>query len=106
MLRGALIAIAVFGLAACGQQGDRGTPEVGAARGAPANEYAATCLETAAAQNWAEAARLCSLALGADPNDESLAQALAAAKAALAGDAAAEGVAEPADDAAEQALPN
>ena len=106
MLRGALIAIAIFGLMACGQQGDGGTPEVGAAGGAPTNEYAATCLEMAAAQNWSEASRLCSLALGADPNDEALAQALAAAKAALAGETAAEGVAEPADDAAEQALPN
>ena len=105
MLRGALIAIAIFGLTACGQ-GERGTPEVGAAGGAPTNEYAASCLEMAAAQSWQEAARLCSLALGADPNSEKLAQALAASKAALAGEAAVDDTAESAADEAEQALPN
>ncbi len=105
MLRGALIAIAVFGLTACGQ-GERSAPGVGAPGEVATNEYAATCLEMAAAQNWQEAARLCSLALGADPNDEKLAQALAAAKAALAGEAAAAETAESAADAAEQALPN
>lgn len=94
MLRGALIAIAIFGLTACGQ-GERSTPGVGAPGEVATNEYAATCLEMSAAQNWEEAARLCALAVGADPNDEDLAQALAASKAALAGEAA-----------AEQALPN
>ena len=105
MVRGALISIAIFGLTACGQ-GDRTTPEVGAPGDAATNEYAATCLEMADAQNWEEAARLCSLALGADPNDEKLAQALAASKAALAGEAAADDTADSAADEAEQALPN
>lgn len=105
MLRAALIAIAMFGLTACGQ-GERSTPGVGAAGEAATRDDAATCLEMAAAQNWAEAARLCSLALGADPNDEKLSQALAAAKAALAGEPAADETAESPSDAAEQALPN
>ena len=105
MLRGALIAIAIFGLTACGQ-GERSTPGVGAPGEAATNEYAATCLQMAAAQSWEEAARLCSLALGVDPDDEELAQALAAAKAALAGETVTDETAESAADAAEQALPN
>ena len=53
----------------------------------------------AAAQSW-------QVALGADPNNEKLAQALAASKAALAGEAAVDDTAESAADEAEQALPN
>jgi hypothetical protein len=115
MRRGVLVAFAILGLTACGSS-DQGTPEVGAAAGS--SPYTATCLEMAAAQNWGEAARLCAMALTADPSDAKVKAALDAANAALAAEPKAsdavalpsgEAAGEAADEAAEQAkeaLPN
>jgi len=115
MRRGILVAFAILGLTACGDS-DQGTADVGAA--ATASPYAATCLEMSAAQNWSEAARLCAMALTANPGDEKVKAALDAANLALSSEPAAsdavapssgEAVGEAADDAAEEAqeaLPN
>lgn len=114
MRRGVLVAFAILGLAACGKS-EHGTADVGASGASP---YVATCLEMSAAQNWAEAARVCAMALTADPNDEKVKAALDAANEALrsspkASDALAlpsgEAAGEAADDAAEkakEAVPN
>jgi hypothetical protein len=117
MRRGVLVAFAILGITACGES-ERGTADVGAAGRAPASPYVATCLEMVAAQNWSEAERLCAMASSADPSDEKVKAALAAANSALAstpkasdalGLQSGEGAGEAADDAAEKAkdaLPN
>jgi len=117
MRRGVLVAFAILGLTACGKS-EQGTADVGAAGGAAASPYAATCIEMVAAQNWAEASRLCALALTADPSDEKVKAALDTANTALSSEPAAssavalpsgEAAGEAADDAAEEAkeaLPN
>ena len=102
MRRGLLVAFAILGLTACGQKGDSETAAVGAARGAAASPYAGTCLEMAAAKNWPEASRLCTMALNADPNDQKVKAALDGANAALDAGEAADDAAEE----AEEALPN
>ncbi len=109
MRRGVLVAFAILGLTACGNS-DQGTADVGAAAGA--SPYVATCLEMAAAENWGEAARLCAMALTADPGDEKVKAALDAANAALSSEpkdssavslGSGEAAGEAADDAAEKA---
>ena len=118
MRRHLVMGLAILGFAACGQ-GERGVTEqaadVGAAGASATSPYVATCLEMATAQNWAEASRLCAMALTADPGDSKVKSALAAAKAALAAepgiasDAAAnpsgEAAGEAADSGAEDAQP-
>ncbi len=71
MRRGVLVAFAVLGLTACGPSG-QDTADVAAG----SSPYAGTCLEMAAAQNWSEAARLCSMALAAEPGNEKVKDAL------------------------------
>jgi hypothetical protein len=87
MVRRGLLVIAILGLAACGQ-GERGaaegTPGVGAVGGTAGSPYVKTCLEMQAAENWSEAARLCAMAAAAEPANEMVKSALAAANAALA----------------------
>jgi hypothetical protein len=103
MLRGVLIAFAILGFTGCGQS-EKETADVGAAGAASASPYAGTCLEMAAAQNWAEAGRLCAMALNADPNDEKVKAALDAATAALASEPkASDALALPSGEAAEEA---
>lgn len=110
MRRGVLVAFAILGLSACGQS-NKGTADVGAAGGASASPYVETCLQMAAAENWAEAGRLCAMAVDADPNDEKVKAALDAANTALAAEPMAsdavglrsgEAAGEAADDAAEK----
>ena len=108
MLRGVLVSFAILGLTACGQssQSEQGTADVGAA--GRASPYAATCLEMATNANWDEAARLCAMALTADPSDEKVKAALEAANTALgsepeASDAVALPSGEAADEAADEA---
>ncbi len=112
MRRVVLVAFAILGLTACGKS-DQATADVaapGAAAGA--RPYTATCLEMAAAQNWSEAARLCSMAIAAEPGNEALKAALEQANDALKSEpeassapspASGEAVGEAADDAAEAA---
>jgi hypothetical protein len=109
MRRGVLVAFAILGLTACGKTSQE-TADVAAA--AVASPYAETCLEMTAAQNWGEAARVCAMALTADPKDQKVRTALDSANAALgavpkASDAVAlpsgEAAGEAADDAAEKA---
>jgi hypothetical protein len=109
MRRGVLVAFSVLGLAACGQS-DQGTADVAAG----SSPYSGTCLEMAAAQNWSEAARLCSMALAAEPSNDKVKDALNEANKQLAGTTepssavspeSGEAAGEAADDAAEQ-LPN
>ena len=71
MRQGVLAAFAVLGLTACGE-GTQGTADVAAG----SSPYSATCLEMAAAQNWSEAARLCSMALAAEPGNDKVKDAL------------------------------
>ena len=116
MRRGVLVALAILGLTACGKS-DQGTADV-AASGSGPSPYTATCLEMATAQNWSEAARLCSMALSAEPNNDQVKDALEKAneeleKAPPASSAlsptSGEAAGESADDAAEQKqaeLPN
>ena len=110
MRRGVLVAFAVLGLTACGKS-DQGTADVAAPSAASGpSPYAATCLEMAAAQNWSEAARLCSMALAAEPGNDQVEAALEQANEALKNEpqassapspASGEAVGESADDAAE-----
>lgn len=83
MRRGLALGLAILGLAACGQGEQKAaeTADVGAPGTSP---YVATCIEMTAGENWAEAARLCAMALNADPDNAAVKTALATANAALA----------------------
>jgi len=107
MGRRGLLVIAILGLAACGQ-GERGkaegTADVGAVGTTGGSPYVQTCLEMQAAENWSEAARLCAMALVAEPANEKVKAALGAATAALSGEPeASSAVAAPSGEAAGEA---
>ena len=117
MRRGVVIAFAILGLAACGQQkqsqsatggSEAAKPDVGAA----ANPAANSCLDLVSIGSYEQAVPVCTAALNADAANEKVKAALATANAKIAetaqkaaagaGDAA-QGAADAAEGAAEDA---
>ena len=122
MRRGVVIAFAILGLAACGQQkqsqnatggSEAAKPDVSAAAApAAANPAANSCLDLVGIGNYEQAVPVCTAALDADAANEKVKAALETAKAKIAEMAqkassgaadAAEGAADAAKDAAEDA---
>src|SRR5262245_8100711 len=111
MRRGVVIAFAVLGLAACGQQnqgatgtassGETSAPDVAAG----ANPETKSCLDLVGVGNYEQAIPVCTAALNADAANEQVKSALATANARVAEAAAkaAEGAADAAAGAAETA---
>ena len=120
MRRGVVIAFAILGLAACGQQkqsqsatggSEAAKPDVGAAATA-ANPAANSCLDLVSIGSYEQAVPVCTAALNADAANEKVKEALATAnakiaemaqKAAAGAGEAAQGAADAAEGAAEDA---
>src|SRR5262245_14962435 len=91
MRRGVVIAFAVLGLTACGQnqnQGAAGTASSGEAAkpdvAAAANQEANSCLDLVGVGNYEQAVPVCTAALNADATNEKVKAALATANAKIA----------------------